>query len=99
MVPGVVPRLAGLALLAIGCGFFKQLAGSNTLDLEKAEVKSMAVDVRKPQKTICPREDVQMAIFAEIALEGEKQAKQFETWQGRGIWWPATRMTNFQTRS
>ncbi len=73
-----------LATFAGGCGFFRQLAGSNTVDLEKAEVRSMAVDVRKPQKTICPREDVQMAVFAEIALEGEKQAKPFETWQGRG---------------
>ena len=73
-----------LALQGTGCAFFKQLAGTNTIDLEKAEVKSMAVDVRKQQKTICPREDVQMAVFAEVALEGEKQAKPFETWQGRG---------------
>ncbi len=74
--------LCGVAVT--GCGVFRQLAGTNTVDLEKAEVRSMSVDVRKAQKTICPREDVQMAVFAEIALEGEKQAKPFETWQGRG---------------
>lgn len=77
-----LPLLA-LGLTAAGCGFFRQLAGTNTIDLEKAEVKSMSVDVRKPQKTICPREDVQMAVFADIALDGEKAAKPFETWQGR----------------
>ena len=72
----------GRGLGASGCGFFRGLAGTNTIDLEKAEVKSMSVDVRKQQKTICPRETVQMAVFAEVALEGEKQAKPFETWQG-----------------
>ena len=80
--------LVGLGLFTAvplaGCGFFRRLAGNDTVNLEKADVKSMAVDVRKQQKTICPREDVQMAIFAEVALEGEKQAKQFETWQGKG---------------
>ena len=80
--------LVGLGLFTAvplaGCGFFRRLAGNDTVSLEKADVKSMAVDVRKQQKTICPREDVQMAIFAEVALEGEKQAKPFETWQGKG---------------
>jgi hypothetical protein len=71
--------------LALGaCGFFKQLAGANTVDLQKAEVKKMGVDIRKPQKTICPREDVQMAVFADVVLDGDKEAKSFETWQGRG---------------
>src|SRR5215471_13390333 len=66
-----------------GCGFFKQLAGTNTVDLEKAEVKKMGVDIRKQQKTICPREEVQMAIFADVVLDGDKETKSFETWQGR----------------
>jgi hypothetical protein len=67
-----------------GCSFFKTLAGTNTIDLAKAEVKSMSVDIRKDQKTICPREPVQMAVFAEVLLEGQPQAASFETWQGRG---------------
>ena len=76
---------AGLLVLSIGCGcsFLKTLAGTNTVDLSKADVKSMSVDIRKEQKTICPRESVQMAVFADVVLEGEGQARSFETWQGR----------------
>ena len=75
--------IVGLALLP-GCGFIRNLAGTNTVDLEKADVKSMSVDLRKPKKTICPREQVQMAVFADVSLEGEKGPKPFETWAGRG---------------
>ncbi len=53
---------------ASGCGFFRRLAGNDTISLEKADVRSMAVDLRKEQKTICPREPVQMAVFAEIVF-------------------------------
>ena len=73
-----------MPLVLGACGFFKQLAGTNTIDLQKAEVKKMGVDIRKQQKTICPREEVQMAIFADVLLEGDKETKSFETWQGRG---------------
>jgi len=62
----------------------RRLAGNDTISLEKAEVKSMAVDLRRQNKTICPREPVQMAVFAEVVLEGDKSAKQVETWAGRG---------------
>jgi len=77
----VVLGLAFLASIA-GCGFMRRLGGNDTISLEKADVKSMAVDLRRPHKTICPREPVQMAVFAEIVLEGS--AKQVETWSGRG---------------
>jgi hypothetical protein len=73
-----------LIALSAGCGFFRRLAGNDVISLEKAEVKSMSVDLRRQNKTICPRESVQMAIFAEIVLEGDKQGKQVETWAGRG---------------
>ena len=77
----------GLALIlastSTGCGFFRRLAGNDTVDLKKAQVASMSVDLRRPQKTICPREPVQMAVFAKVTLEGEKQAKDIETWQGK----------------
>lgn len=72
--------LAGLPVL--GCGFLKSLAGRNTLDLEGANIKSMGVDIRKQQKTICPRERVQMAVFADVVLDGESEVKKVETWQG-----------------
>ena len=62
----------------------RRLAGNDTISLEKAEVKSMAVDLRRQNKTICPREAVQMAVFAEVVLEGDKSAKQVETWAGHG---------------
>ncbi|MDF2693022.1 MAG: hypothetical protein K0S65_1405, partial [Labilithrix sp.] len=42
----------GLLVLASasGCGFFRRLAGNDTISLEKAEVKSMAVDLRRQHK-------------------------------------------------
>jgi hypothetical protein len=73
--------LAAVSLVS-GCGFFRRLAGNDVISLEKAEVKSMSVDLRRQNKTICPRESVQMAVFAEVVLEGDKQGKQFETWTG-----------------
>src|SRR4051812_19503600 len=59
----------GLALVLVstsGCGFFRRLAGNDTVDLKKAQVESMSVDLRRAQKTICPREAVQMAVFAKV---------------------------------
>jgi len=76
----------GLALVlcsASGCGFFRRLAGKDTVDLKKAQVASMSVGLRRAQKTICPREPVQMAVFAKVTLEGDKEAKDIETWQGK----------------
>ena len=43
--------------------------------LEKAEVKTMSVDIRRQQKTIRPRDSVQMAIFADVVLDGDKAAE------------------------
>ena len=89
-----LPRVLGAALTlgtlglllgsAPGCGFFRRLAGNDTINLEKAEVKSMSVDIRRQQKTICPRQSVQMAIFADVVLDGEKAPKPLETWTGHG---------------
>lgn len=75
--------LVAVSLLP-GCGFFRRLAGNDVISLEKAEVKSMSVDLRRQIKTICPRESVQMAVFAEVVLEGDKEGKQVETWSGHG---------------
>ena len=44
----------------------------------------MSVDIRKERKTICPREPVQMAIFVDAVLDGEKEKKSLETWAGNG---------------
>jgi hypothetical protein len=81
-------RLYAPAVLALvclsSCGFFKSLAGKNTIDLGKASIKSMSVDIRRSEKTICPRAPVQMAVFATAVLEGEKDQKEYETWAGRG---------------
>jgi hypothetical protein len=77
--------LAALALTsAMGCGALRRLAGNDTVNLEKADVKSMSVDLRRQQKTICPREPVQMAVFMEVVLDGEKNGKNVETWAGKG---------------
>jgi hypothetical protein len=78
--------LAGaLALSAsalTGCHFFNHLLGKDSVDLSKADVQSMSVDIRKERKTICPREPVQMAIFIDAILDGEKEKKSFETYTG-----------------
>ena len=65
-----------------GCHFFNHLLGKDSVDLSKADVQSMSVDIRKERKTICPREPVQMAIFVDAILEGEKEKKPFETFTG-----------------
>ncbi|MGH7296033.1 MAG: hypothetical protein ACRELB_13915, partial [Polyangiaceae bacterium] len=74
--------LGGTALP--GCHFFNRLLGKDTVDLSKADIKSMSVDIRKERKTICPREQVQMAVFADLIPDGEKDKKSYETWAGRG---------------
>lgn len=66
------------------CGAFRRMAGNDVVVLEKADVRAMAVDIRKPVKTICPREDVQMAVIADVVLDGESGAKRVETYVGRG---------------
>ncbi|MCC6898413.1 MAG: hypothetical protein IT377_05530 [Polyangiaceae bacterium] len=82
MRPLAAMGLLALAAAGVGCGVFRSLAGANTVDLEGADVKSMAVDLRKAEKTICPRERVQMAVFAEVVLAGKTQVEKLETWSG-----------------
>jgi hypothetical protein len=86
-----IVRGSALALLGFvsvtsftGCGAFRRMAGNDIVVLEKADVRAMAVDIRKPVKTICPREDVQMAVVADVVLDGESGAKRVETYAGRG---------------
>jgi hypothetical protein len=79
----LVSTLALGASSLTGCHFWNRLWGKDTVDLAKADVQSMSVDIRKERKTICPREQVQMAVFADVVLEGEKEKKSVETWAGR----------------
>ncbi len=69
-------------VLLAGCGVLRSLAGRNTVDLEGADVRAMSVDIRKSDKTLCPRERVQMAVFADVLLKGDQQVKKLETWAG-----------------
>jgi uncharacterized membrane protein YgcG len=78
----VVLTLLGAS--ATGCHLWNRIWGKDTVDLSKANVQSMSVDLRKDRKTICPREQVQMAVFADVILEGDKDKKSFETWAGKG---------------
>jgi len=73
------------ALALGGCSFLKSIVGADTVSLENAKVDSMSVDIRKKQKTICPRAPVQMAVFIEANLEGEEKKQSFETWSGTGM--------------
>lgn len=79
----IASLLASTVVFGSGCGFFRRLAGNDTVDLSKAQVQSMSVDIRKREKTICPRAEVQMAVFADVVLEGDKAPKAFETRDGR----------------
>lgn len=82
MIRGGLTGLILFASAGIGCGVLRTLAGANTVDLEGADVKSMSVDIRKGDKTICPRERVQMAVFADVVLAGKAQVEKLETWTG-----------------
>jgi hypothetical protein len=86
-LPRVLRTALALGLLAssaTGCGALRRMGGNDTVSLEKAEITSMSVDLRRQQKTICPREAVQMAVFADVTLEGDKAPKRVETWVGHG---------------
>jgi len=65
-----------------GCGVFKSLRGQNSVDIKDAELKTMKVDIRNEAKTICPREPVQMAVFASLLFKGDKAPKDLETYVG-----------------
>ena len=89
-ISSVARPLLLLSTLAIGgsslagCHFWNRLWGKDTVDVSKADIKSMSVDIRKERKTICPREPVQMAVFADLIPDGETEKKSYETWAGRG---------------
>ena len=75
--------LVGVVAALSGCHWLSHLGGNDSLDLSKADLQAMQVDIRKDTKTICPREQVQMAIAVDAVLEGEKEKKRFETWVGK----------------
>ena len=80
----IVLALAMMAALSfVGCTLFRKMAGRDTIDLAEYEVTAMSVDIRKEQKTICPLEGTQMAVFVK-AKDPEDTAKtlDLETWQG-----------------
>jgi len=73
-----------LCVLSVtSCSFFKSIMGTNTVMLDELEVVSMSVDIRKKQKTICPYERTQMAVFVTVKNpDGENKTIDYETWQG-----------------
>ncbi|MDD5306078.1 MAG: hypothetical protein PHU25_02040 [Deltaproteobacteria bacterium] len=76
--------VACLAVVGLsGCSLFKTIMGTNTIMLDDYEVLSMKVDIRKPEKTICPMEATQMAVFATVRdPEDASKTVEYETWQG-----------------
>ncbi len=78
----LVSTLALSAGSLAGCHAWNRLWGKDTVDLAKADIQSMSVDIRKERKTICPREQIQMAVFVDAVLEGEKEKKSYETFTG-----------------
>ena len=83
-VLGIILAFALVAALSfVGCTVFKKMFGRDTIDLAEYEVLAMSVDIRKEQKTICPLEGTQMAVFVQVT-DPEDSAKKLdlETWQG-----------------
>jgi hypothetical protein len=78
----VASALALSAGSLAGCHAWNRLWGKDSVDLSKADIQSMSVDIRKERKTICPREQIQMAVFVDAVLEGEKEKKSYETYSG-----------------
>ena len=72
---GITSTFVALVSAATGGGFFRRLAGHDAINLEKADVKSMSVDIRRQQKTTCPRAPLQMAAFADVMVDGEKAGR------------------------
>jgi hypothetical protein len=81
---------AGLAFAALaplpvaGCQVLNRIGGTATVDMSRATLRRMNVTLRNQEQAVCPREQVQMAVFMTGILEGEKEEKTFETWEGRG---------------
>ena len=73
----VVGSLLGGCARLLGSG--DDRPSSEARRLEDAEVKSMAVDIRRDEKTICPWGNVQMAVFAKVVLPGQKAPVELET--------------------
>ena len=76
--------LAATAAPLAGCNVLQRLQGTATVDLSRATLRQMTVSLRKEEQTICPREQVQMAVFITAIPEGAKEEATFETWAGRG---------------
>jgi hypothetical protein len=81
----LISAIAFVAVSASGCKVFRRIAGRDTIMLDEYEVQTMAVDIRKEMKTICPLETTQMAVFVTATHPDEPGAVQnLETWYGRG---------------
>ena len=82
--PLTLPVVALLAVPLAGCPVLDRLSGNATIDLSRAQLRRMNVQLRKPEQTVCPREQVQLGIFLTAVPENGKDEKTFETWVGRG---------------
>lgn len=81
----LISVVAFVACAASGCKLFRRMAGKDTIMLDEYEVQTMAVDIRKEMKTICPLETTQMAVFVTATHPDEPGVVQnLETWYGRG---------------
>jgi len=77
--------VATAVVVSPGCKLFRRMAGRDTIMLDEYEVQTMAVDIRKEMKTLCPLEATQMAVFVTATHPDEPGVVQnLETWYGRG---------------
>jgi hypothetical protein len=80
----LVVSAVALGFAASGCGMMAAVIGSaskRTVNMDKWEMESMRVSLRSDTPdSICPRQPVQMAIFARVQHKKRDKQKQLETW-------------------
>jgi hypothetical protein len=74
-----VRRVMALSLFALA----PSIGGCGTVNLDRYELLTMRADIRRTTKAICPRESVQMAVFATAEHKRRRNGvRELETWHG-----------------
>ena len=81
---GVVRAAGPAALIAAlsACSAARQIAGIDTVYLDKAEVLELATQIDSPVQRICPRAPVQMTISVIAKWPGQPAPVRLDTWRG-----------------
>lgn len=75
--------LAVLGLAACSFSGSASVSLAPAVRMDRWDVQSIALGLRSEQAAICPREPVQLAVFAEADHRKREKHKRLETWQGK----------------